>query len=110
MVSCEQGYSYSYNLFNNTDTIISVYLKTRFKDSSFTILPKETKEIFTTFHGFEGFGGPFYSAVKNDLNNLLVKRGIKFSSKNYRETNLWKFEKKNDFKAVYKAVVTNAEF
>ena len=27
--SCEQGYQYSYNLFNNTDSIIYVNFKTR---------------------------------------------------------------------------------
>ena len=32
------------------------------------------------------------------------------SFNNYLKNELWTFEKKSDFKAVYEAVITNAEF
>jgi hypothetical protein len=90
--------------------MISVNFKTRFKDTIILVRPNETKEIFTTLHGLEGFGGPFKGDVKQDFYNILIKKGSKLSSNNYRKNYLWTFEKKSDFKAVYKAVITNAEF
>jgi len=61
--SCEQGYSYNYILTNKTDTIITIYIKTFSKDTTFNFMPNETKSIFSTFHGMEGNGGPFLSEV-----------------------------------------------
>jgi hypothetical protein len=108
--SCERGYHYSYNLFNNTDSIIYVNFKTGFNDTIIVVKPNETKEIFTTYHGLEGSRGPYKRDVKDDIYDISIKRGSKLSYNNYRKNELWTFEKKSDFKAVYEAVVTNAEF
>ena len=110
LYSCEQGYSYNYQLTNNSDTIISVYFRSFSQDTSFTLIPGDTKMFYSTFHGMEGFGGPFKRSIKNDIKSLIVKKGRKISNKNYLNDNEWFFDKKNDFKAVYKAVITNKEF
>lgn len=107
--SCERGYSYNYHLSNSTDTIISVYFKTSSIDTNYLLRPKESKLIYSTFHGLEGVSGPFYQDVKFDFDSFVVKRGTKQSSKNYRSNHLWTFEKKDDT-ALYKAVVNKAEF
>ncbi|HEY5462636.1 MAG TPA: hypothetical protein VIJ95_05210 [Hanamia sp.] len=108
--SCEQGYSYNYILTNNTDTTITVFIKTFSQDTTFTFLPRETKNIFSTFHGMEGFGGPFESEVKFDLDRIIIKKGKKISLKDYRKTESWKFIKKDKSIAEYKSIITNSEF
>lgn len=108
--SCEQGYSYNYILTNNTDTTITVFIKTFSQDTTFTFLPGETKNIFSTFHGMEGSGGPFLSEVKFDLDKIIIKKGERISLKDYLKTKSWKFIKKDKIKAEYKSIVTDSEF
>lgn len=108
--SCEHGYSYNYILTNKTDTTISVYIKTFYEDTTFIFLPEETREIYSTFHGMEGNGGPFLSEVKLDLDSIIVKKGKKKSLKDYRKTKAWEFIKNDKYRAEYKSVVTNSDF
>lgn len=108
--SCEKGYSYNYILSNNTDTIISVYFKTFSLDTTLEVQPKEIKQIYSTFHGVEGSGGPFPGDVKFDFDTIIIKKGKRKSMKDYSKNIEWKFTKKDDFKAEYKAVVTDADF
>jgi hypothetical protein len=107
--SCEQGYNYEYSLENNTDSVITIYFKTKFGDSTLFIESNKVRIIFDTYHGLEGNGGPFFSDVKNDFIKIsVIKGGIK-SSKNYLQNDLWKFSKKNK-SGRYQAVVKESEF
>lgn len=108
--SCEHGYSYNYVLTNNTDTTVTLFIETFSQDTVFTFLLNETQNIFSTFHGMEGPGGPFQSEVKYDLKSIIIKRGKKISMKDYRKNESWKFIKKDKFRAEYKSIVNNSEF
>lgn len=108
--SCEQGYSYNYILSNSTDTTISVNFKTFSLDTTLEVQPKETKQIYSTFHGMEGAGGPFRRDVKFDFDSIVVKKGKKKSIKDFRQNMAWKFAKKDDFHAEYQAIITDTEF
>ena len=108
--ACEQGYSYNYILTNKTDTVITVNIKTLAKDTTFILLADETKNIFSTFHGMEGSGGPFLSPVRFDLERVIIKKGKKISLKDYRNIKSWQFIKISNYKAEYKAIVTDSEF
>ena len=108
--SCEQGYSYNYILSNYTDTIVSVNFKTFSGDTIIEVQPKETKQIYSTFHGMEGMGGPFLGDVRLDFDTIIIKKGKRKSIKDYRKNTEWKFTKKDKFNAEYRAVVADSEF
>lgn len=108
-ISCEQGYKYSYRLENDTDTIISVHFKTNFIDSTIFIEPGKETEIFNTFHGLEGFNGPFFSKIKRDFFYINIKKGILESRRNYLQTKEWKFSKKGNV-GVYFSKIEQWEF
>ena len=108
--SCEHGYSYNYIITNATETTIAVYIKTFSQDTTFTFLPGQTKNIYSTFHGMEGIGGPFLSQVKFDLDSIAIKKGKSIGFRDYRSNKSWKFDKKDKIKAEYKLIVTDSDF
>ena len=111
ITSCEYSYDYSYQVTNNSDDQISVYVKTFRLDSTFIIKKDSTKVLFTSNHGIEGSKGPYFEDVKIELDEFSVtKKDNSISTKDYLKNDAWTFTIEPYFIGLYSAIVTNDEF
>lgn len=104
--SCDYLYDYTYQVKNETDSQLSIELKSHMIDSVYMIGANETKILFITDHGVEGSKGPYFKDVSFDLKRFVVtKDDTLVSSKNYLVNSSWNYDN-----GLYSTTVNNEEF
>lgn len=106
LTSCEYSYMYSYKITNNSDSNVDVHLKTFRIDSTYKIQKDSTKTLFTTTHGIEASGGPYFDDVKNDIVEFkVIKNKQKVSNRDFLKNDNWSYDK-----GIYSIIITESDF
>ncbi len=108
--ACDPVYTYTYKVSNQTDVSVCIEWATVDQlygvDTVAILLPAEAQTLYTTSHGVEPTGGPFFQDVAWDLAKFIVSQDdTLFSQRDYLANEVWQYED-----GVYHAVITEGEF
>jgi hypothetical protein len=109
--SCDCTYSYHYEVFNDSASVIWVHWTHDNLVDSIEITPNGIAELFVTQHGIEQCRkGPFFRDVNQDLQEIEVRLNDSITSeKNYLLNENWSFTSE-EYGGAYRAQVILEEF